>query len=239
MKKVLHLFLTVSFFVICTENSRGEEFHKVQLGVTFSPNYAYRTLKGDSESFVLQGRNEHEIAKFGFSGGLNVGFNPNSWFGIESGILYTNKGYRTEKDYFKQDQEVAILNNSQWIRTVYSFHYIDIPLKMRFSARLDKISFFAAAGITTGFLAVQKNTIQCEREKDSASPNYASHYNRINLSPTVSAGIDYKVTSKSSLRIEPIYRYGVLNINKDSGPGLISQYLWDAGVSVSYLVGIR
>ena len=215
-------------------NTQENDFHRIRLGVTFSPAYSYRTLKGSDIHGMLNSRNDYEIAKFGYSGGLNIDYNLKSWFGIESGILYTNKGYRTKKTYLSYDDPV--IGNSQWIRTTYSYHYIDIPLKIRFSAGWEKIRFSAAAGITTGFLAGQTNTLQFENGRDK-SPNYASDYNRVNLFPTISAGMDYKVTSKSTLRLEPVFQYGLVKTSKSEGP--ISDYLWSVGVNVSYLIGIK
>jgi len=222
--------------VIFAENSRGEEFQRIQLGVTFSPAYSYRTLKGDRENWALKLRNEDEIAKFGYSGGLNICFNRNSLFGIESGILYTNMGYRTKKRNLNFGDDVP--DHELTIRHVYSYHYIDVPLKARLSTEWQKkVRFSTGIGVITGFLVGFTNTLQIENEKNQTSPLLTENHNRVNLSPIISAGVDYMITSKSFLRVEPVFQYGLVNTIKSEAP--ISQYLWSMGVNVSYLIGIK
>ena len=222
-------------------NDRENDFHRVQIGVSFSPNYCYRTLKGNRENTFYDLRNEREEARFGYNGGFNISFNVNKMFGIGSGIQYSDKGFRTGKGYWLS--EFPDLNPDYfldvWHITIHRFHYIEIPLKAQFSIGGEKVRFLSGIGFTTGFLVKATNTIQSNVREDMLS-NDTEKYNRINLFPTMSIGIDYKITPKSSIRIEPTFWYGLLNTFKSmKESGFISEYLWSAGVNVSYLVGIK
>ena len=81
--------------------SSSSAFNKIQLGVNFSSDINYRTLKNEGENsstdIVLKARNENEIPKFGYTGGVSIGLNFNRFIGIETGIQYSNKGYQTKK----------------------------------------------------------------------------------------------------------------------------------------------
>ncbi len=55
-------------------------------------------------------------------------------------------------------------------------------------------------------------------------------FNKFNLSPTISLGIDYTITEKFNFKIEPTFRYGILKI---IDAPLIS-YLWSAGLNMSF-----
>jgi hypothetical protein len=37
-------------------------------------------------------------------------------------------------------------------------------------------------------------------------------FNQVNISPTASMGLDYKITSRINARFEPTFRYGILQI---------------------------
>lgn len=73
---VLTLLMIISI-IAATAGNRYDDFHRVLLGVNFSPTYSYRYLKEEKGSFVGEGRNDYEIPKFGFSAGLGVCFNMN------------------------------------------------------------------------------------------------------------------------------------------------------------------
>jgi hypothetical protein len=60
-------------------------------------------------------------------------------------------------------------------------------------------------------------------------------YNRLNISPLVSAGIDWQLNHRNSIRIEPTFRYGVLKIIDAPLTG----YLWSAGLNLSYYFGLN
>jgi hypothetical protein len=239
MKRLFILLITIPLYSVLSGQNKSEDFHRVQLGVIFSPAYSYRTIKGeDRQCYYIEYRDDQEIAKFGFSGGLNVCFDLNNWLGIESGVLYANKGYRTEKEYrpiFTDPSQVQWREGYQWHRFVYSYHYIDVPLKVRFSTERQKIRFFAATGVSTGFLVDATITGQSNKGNNRI-PMLNDYHNRINLSPMISAGIDYKVTSTSYLRIEPMYQYGLIDT---SNSDVNTEHLWSVGVNVSYLIGIK
>ena len=59
-------------------------------------------------------------------------------------------------------------------------------------------------------------------------------YNKVNISPSVSAGIDYRINDRHHLRIEPTFRYGVLKIIDEP----ITGYLYSGGLNIGYYFGI-
>jgi len=59
-------------------------------------------------------------------------------------------------------------------------------------------------------------------------------YNKLNFSPTMSVGIDYRINEKMNLRIEPTFRYGVLKIIDTPVTG----YLYSGGINVVYYYGL-
>ena len=97
-------------------NPQENDFHHIQLGVTFSPDYCYRIL---GYTPYPNSRDEMVEASFGYTGGFVVSFNPNKVYGIESGIQYSGKGY---KEYEVNDCLPLCSVNNKWDRNIYRFH---------------------------------------------------------------------------------------------------------------------
>ena len=241
-KHILFILMLNTTFIISANGSQENDFQRIQIGVSFSPDYCYRTLRGDNETIysIYNMRGGREEARFGYTGGLVINFNLDKVFGIESGIQYSDKGFRTEK---KKSHVDLIEGYYEWReRDVYHFYYIEVPLKVRFVTGKRKVRFLASMGVTTGFLERATTTTQYSFGETRTLPNDAENYNRLNLFSTVGIGIDYKITPKSNIRIEPTYRYGFLNTSKSRGKSGFtseSEYLWSVGLSLSYLIGIK
>ena len=233
-RHILFLFLLNITFTISAGNDQGEDFHRIQVGVNFSPDNSYRILTGDS--YDIDRRNETEKARFGYTGGLAVNFNLNKVFGIESGIQYSDKGF-SGKNYWHVDGDDDYYE--WWQKEVHHFHYIEIPLKARFVTGERKVRFSGSIGVTTGFLVgVATTTKYSDDRKTRTKQNDAENYNRLNFFFSGSMGIDYKITQKSSIRIEPTFQYGLLSTIKSKDNDL-SEHLCSVGVNISYLIGIK
>lgn len=225
------------------------EFPKVQIGINFSPDFCFRTLKNNDPNslndYIFKSRNERETGKLGYTTGLNVIFNLKKNIGIEAGIQFSNKGYQTKmqdltfgsaidpRRGFTYNASGAAPIRAQFI---YNDYYIDIPLKANFIFGKKKIRFISSAGLTTNIFIKETSTSVIEYNdgtSDKKSQSTTDDYNRVNISPIVSLGIDWKLNSKSNLRIEPTFRYGVLKII--DAP--ITDYLWNAGLNISYYFG--
>lgn len=248
--KTIILVLTIAI----TTNLLGQEkqkdsptadFKKVQIGVTFSPDYCFRTLKNNNGSsasnHVMQSRNDCEIGKVGYTTGFNVIFNVNKKIGIEAGIQYSNKGYQTKIQELTSidmiDPKYGFINVSPGTQTqlkfIYKYYYIDIPLKVNFSFGKKKISLITSAGLTTNILV--KETSTCVLGSDKSSYSTVDGYNKVNVSPIISVGINWKLNNRNNIRIEPTFRYGVLKIINTHVTG----YLWNAGLNISYYFGLK
>jgi hypothetical protein len=85
----------------------------------------------------MKSRNEREIAKLGYTCGLNVVYNLRKNIGFEAGLHFSNKGYQTRyQDLIYADMIdaqrgfVYNLSNPMQVRYIYKDYYIDIPLKI-------------------------------------------------------------------------------------------------------------
>ena len=253
IKEIKYLILTTMkqlplfILLLITLSSKGQntdkkvstsDFKRVQIGINFSPDICFRTLKNNDGSstsdLVLRLNNENETVKFGYTAGLNVCFNIKKFVGIETGIQYSNKGYQTKmKDLVFGQPDPHTPKKAKFI---YNFHCIDIPVKVNFTIGEKKVRFFTSVGLTTNILIkeTQTSVLVYSDHTDRNTKPTSFDYNRINISPTISLGIDYKINSRMNLRIEPTFRYGVLKIIDAPLTG----YLYNGGINISYYFGM-
>jgi hypothetical protein len=242
MKHLTIILLSLTSFICYGQDKTKEapttDFKRVQIGINFSPDVCFRTLKNNdgssSSELVIDNRNERETVKFGYTTGLNVCFKINKFVGMETGIQYSNKGYQTKMQDLISDQPAPSLPNQS--KFIYDFHCIDIPVKINFTIGKKKFRFFTSVGVMTNIFIKETQTsilVYSDRTDEKTSPTNFN-YNKINISPTISVGIDYKINDRMNLRVEPNFRYGVLKIIDTP----VTAYLYSGGLNISYYFGL-
>lgn len=228
MKQLLMLLLT--FLTATTFGQKSKQGNKISIGYSFSPDYSFRTLKnGDGNSstiLVIKNRDNIEKAKFGYSTGLSVTFHFSGLLGFETGLQYSNKGYKTKEQdltYFPPNPSLPDKET-----TNYSYQYIGIPLKAKFSFGKNKVRFISSAGFMTNYLINVKQSTNykySDGKTEKQNQSSTSGFNKIDISPMVSIGFDYKLTDKIHLSAEPAFRFG-LSKTTDAP---VKEKLWNAG----------
>lgn len=236
---ILALF---TFSLYAKDNPKKEtspsDFKRFQIGINISPDVCFRTLKnvsaGSIGDYIIKIRKEDEIVKPSYTAGLNVAFNIKKFVGLETGVQYSNKGYQTKME----DLEFAYPNpnNPNKAKFIYNFHCIDIPIKANFTIGKKKVRFFTSVGLTTNIFIKATSTgvlVYSNHTKRETIP-ISYNYKKVNISPLISVGIDYKINSRMNLRVEPTFRYGVLKLMDTP----ITTYLYSGGLNISYYFGL-
>lgn len=246
MKLVTVIALTLStcsaFGQISTNRSNpmNAKKSKLQFGVNFSPDICYRTLVNSdgsqSSEMIKTFRDTIEAPKFGFTAGLNANYQFKNNWSIEAGIHYSNKGFQTQKRHiYYVDPNQPVPDPIYHMKFVDNFHCIDIPLKLNYTRGSQKLRFIGSVGLTSNILVQHKQDMLIyypDRTEKQDSPNQFD-YNTFNVSPTVSAGIDYQIKQGGSLRIEPSFRYNIFNFI--DAP--LSGRLYSIGLNLGYYWG--
>ncbi len=219
----------------------------LEIGLSVSPDYADLLLRNNDGSatadWIIDGRNERETAKLGMSAGLHIGYRITQPVGIEIGVLYSNKGYQTKKRELTfgemVDPRYGFVYSTgsgsapESVRFIYNYHYVGIPLEVNLRIGGHDWTIIPSVGIVTEFLVKPTNTAVLFMSDGSTERNTeesGTDFKFVNLSPTVSLGVEYAFLPSMSVRAEPTFRFGVLQITDTPVTG----HLYSAGLQISY-----
>ena len=219
-------------------DSIPKNYSTFQVGGIGSLDICFRTLENkqreSSIDNIIASKNASETVKFGYHAGLSFGIQMTKNFGMEVGIIYSNRGYETKlTDYIYAVPDPTLPTKG---RSIYNYNFIDIPIKANFFAGKGKIRFYASVGIITNLLVAQNETFvkkyqDGRTEYDVFTTNYPLE--KVVFSGTLAAGIDYKINKSMSLRLAPNFSH---NFGRFANEPL-SVYLWNVGFSANFYYG--
>lgn len=211
-----------------------------RIGSHLSPDYCFRRLTLN-ENYPFNSFN-NEIRKLGFTGAFNALYNYNSLVSFETGLWFSNRGYRTEEFFIKYPNQGSSPDPSSVVLSTYSisnFNYLDIPLKINFNWNLEKIRLF----VSTGFLAnilinsnINKIDSYIERIERSRS-SYPEKIKTFNTSVLLGLGAEIPIKEFMFLRIEPMFRYALLDIYAEKEE--FSKNLYTIGLNMGLMFKIN
>ncbi|KAA9333718.1 outer membrane beta-barrel protein [Adhaeribacter soli] len=230
MKKLIIAALAFVSFNSYAQTADLKPNSKIALGVSFSPDYSYRTLKSDADSkWIIDIREEVESAKLGYTTGANALINLSNRFSLETGLLFSDKGYKAKVKYIVTEPDP---NAPESAKHNYRYLTLDVPLKVNYYITTGKIKAFASVGSSANFFMTVKRTSTYEyangKTEKKTVPASDFGYEKVDIAALASVGVDYALTENLLLRVEPIYRRSVTSITKLP----IDGYLYSAGLNL-------
>jgi hypothetical protein len=232
LKKFFFLFLMALSLSLSAQETIEKKNSSFFAGVSFSPDYCFRTLQNHAvnpaTTYVFERKKQHEIPKTGYTAGLALGYLMKESIILETGIRYSSQGYKTNEIINTSIDSNGVLEKSETVKYKYNFSYIEFPLKASLLMGKKKLKFIAGAGLVAGICLYERTTtemISPSRSVTRESPNYI--YNPFNLFAIASAGMNLKLKERMDLRIEPDFKYGLLQIIDQP----VTAHLWSAGIS--------
>lgn len=212
--------------------------------MSVSPGIAYRSLVStDGDDFWnshIAFRNDYEESRFAYGGSLFCALGLSGRFSAEGGLGYSLMGYQfnmhdlTYGDMIDPNRGFIYETNDVPRAIRYSFHYVELPLRVVFHCGKGRLRSITGVGMTTGFLLKCTSTLVSENVDGSTDRNTSESgddYRTIGLFPTLSTGVSYTLNDHIELRMEPQARYGVLRII--DAP--VTAHLWSAGVGFGFM----
>lgn len=246
-----YLMLFVLIATCFSAYSNDGDFKRVYIGISTTPDLTYRWLHGNfvpagNSQAGVQGTanygNQHTFPEFGVNVGAKVGVNLTHWLAIESGIGYSLVRYHYRSDIFYTPNVYSGVAYSPTTNFSTSdqerYHYMTVPLGLRFSMGHRKVRGVIAAGAEFDFLLKRTATYTYTYADGSSVTNQVieqpNNFKTFNLAPYLGVGMDCYFSPAVVMRIMPQAQIqSFKNINTP-----VSEYLWNLGINVCFLFGL-
>ena len=232
------LVLSIISFPLQGQSYKDQRF---KLGFSTSLDYCFRSISYAGQNSIQEiyynDAKENETWRLGFSSGLSASYRLSKLISIESGLLYTRRGYGYEDELITAipDPRFGFVSNTQEanLRINYSFNYVDIPLKCNLNFGLGKHNLIVGAGVVNNLLINSWKLgsitgVAGSASKDRVPMNIPVY--RYSISPIMSTGIDLQIGDKSIFRIDLNAQYQVSRLYDD----FLTYNLWSAGLNFTY-----
>ncbi len=209
-----------------------EATRRIQLGIRFSPTLTYYTLTPAEDNQHMTARqtytDSHSPA-FGYVAGLDFCYQVTKHIGIETGVQYSVLSIKRDALTYFPSLAINQVKNA----VHFHHHFVNIPVGLRFVVGQGKVRFKGGVGITTDIYttsySVQK-IIWKSGQKTTNRKNFSNGVRVVNISPTVSAGIDIVFSDKFGLSFQPTLRHNALS----SYPLNTDIYSWTLGLDIVF-----
>jgi len=215
------------------------------IGAQLAPNYSYREMKNNTTELPSDYYNSVEKALLTFSGGVNVNFKVNKRFSFQSGINYAQFGQSSSLLYAEANpvtgSAYAVATSAGIIRPqpasigqisngyryvdklgniintnaalIQNFNYIEIPFNSKFKLIDSKFDLNLLGGISTNILF--SNKVFFKENNVKSYIGETENLNKIRYSTNFGLGMDYAISSKVNINLEPVFKYSLVPINKN------------------------
>jgi len=255
--RVLILVLTIFVPTVLFSQDAGKSFiNKISIGINISPDVTGRTIfnnSGDGNlDDIVDAFSDLEKPMMAYSGGVTLNYATSTHFSVVAGLMFSNKGFSTKKaddlffgdmidpryGYVYNTQDNSYVGSIKSIRFVSNFYYLDIPLRIYYTTGQKRLRFVGGLGVTANYLLKAKQSaiyVYTNGERERITSDQPHDFRKFNVSPSVSAGVDYRMNSEISVKFEPTFTYGLIKITDSP----ISGRLWSAGLNFSVYFQIK
>lgn len=88
---------------------------------------------------------------------------------------------------------------------VQEFGYLEVPMELNFNLLDRKLGVNLVGGISSLFLV--NNSVTLESAGSSTEMGEANNLNDVNFSTNLGLGINYKISEKMKVHLEPVFKY--------------------------------
>jgi hypothetical protein len=222
------------------KEDEDKNLNKWRLATNAAPVY-FNSL-GKGSSLDAQFNDNTKNGEVTMSYGVSASYAINNKLSIRSGINKVNLGYNTNNVVVFEsvgiqsnasalrniDTDISLISgeslrvetNETFIKTSntsinQSLGYIEIPLEIEYAIINKKFGFNVIGGFSSFILS--SNELFSEFEGQRTKIGEATNLNKVSYSANLGLGLNYKITKKLDLNLEPLFKYQINTFNNTSG----------------------
>mgnify|MGYP002399471335 FL=1 len=243
MMRISFLIILFLFFHILSAQDKTSRTNQKPffIGVHFSPDYSYRQLvNNDGQSVtqtIIRSRDRMEKARPGFTTGVSFGWHLSSRLQIESGLFYSAKGYKTNKELLVYIPPVSP-GDPVAVKHVYRKQFLDIPLRIVYLWGGKRLQVAPSGGLVFNLFLNQGLLTYSYYETGEVrktKTQLQDDVRKMNLSVQLGMGLRYRFNERLKLMAEPVLRYGLFK----SADTPVAEKLWTAGLNTGLYFSIN
>jgi len=171
------------------------------------------------------------VKKIGYAVGLLIGYRFSDSWALETGVLWSKKRYYTDGKHFNK-YNVGIPHSAELLSLDGSCGMFVLPVAARYDFSIGKSSFFATAGLSSYLMKNERYDYLVDNNGSTyeARKSYKNSGNHLFSNIQFSAGYNYPLYRKLTLRVEPYISLPL----KQIGTGKIP--LTSAGIYAGFIL---
>lgn len=231
MKKLLALSAFFLSYFYCLAQQAEQKF---SIGIFGSPNFAYCLEFGSPHvyvpaTFFESTHDDLDVPKLGSTFGVLFAWHINSRFQLQTGLTFSNNGWRLKKRITNIGTLGHATNGEQ--ATNLNFYYLDIPVQVKYIfLKKKKFSLYALCGMEANFNMMNRYVFltwppdggmkrrtneefyYLDLQKWTTGEPGTYVFRKYNFSASAGVGIDMYINSRLSLFFQPTFRFMALPI---------------------------
>ena len=128
-------------------------------------------------------------------------------------VVESSSGARESQEFAAND--IIAQSPSRSGRMVQEFGYLEVPMELNYALLDRKFNVNIIGGISSLFLV--NNSVTLESDGTSTEMGDANNLNDINFSTNVGIGVNYELTDKMNIHLEPMFKYQLNTFSDTEG----------------------
>ncbi len=130
-------------------------------------------------------------------------------------VVESNSESRDLNGVFGFNVELLAENPSRNGRMVQQIGYVEVPLELNYALLETKLGLHLIGGVSSLFLV--DNAVTLESNGGATEIGEANNINNVNFSTNIGIGLDYRISEKIQVNVEPTFKYQLDTFSDASG----------------------
>ncbi len=224
----------IALLILSSLNLFGQETQtkKLSVGISYTPSISYRSITNNP--YNLKELRKNEDPKYGQSLNLIVHYGINKSIGIESGILFQDRGFKAPFQLVlfgetgRSDEVIHVQ-----MKYMDKFYDIGVPVKFTYRKDFNSIALVSSIGFIGNYLMHRESHVLIDfgDHVDKIINDKTSSFNSFVLTSIFGFGIEWAISEKYNFHIMPTFQRDLTPVI-DSG---LNMYLWDLGLNIGFI----